>query len=97
MKINDINFENLRSTVNKFSQYRVHVVGDTIVDSYTRTSLVGGQTKTPTFSVLYQGQDDYIGGAGIVGPRVLHRYQSGSSNSPRGAAGLRTSTLGGAL
>ena len=66
MKTNDINFENLRGTVNKFSQYSVHVVGDTIVDSYTRTSLVGGQTKTPTFSVLYQGQDDYIGGAGIV-------------------------------
>jgi rfaE bifunctional protein kinase chain/domain len=46
--------------------FKVHVVGDTIVDSYTRTSLIGGQTKTPTFSVLYQGKDDYIGGAGIV-------------------------------
>ena len=48
------------------SGFKVHVVGDTIVDSYTRTNLIGGQTKTPTFSVLYQGQDDYIGGAGIV-------------------------------
>jgi len=66
MKLNDISFENLRNTVQKLSNHHVHVVGDTIVDSYTRTNFIGGQTKTPTFSVLYQGQDDYIGGAGIV-------------------------------
>jgi rfaE bifunctional protein kinase chain/domain len=44
----------------------VHVVGDTIVDSYTQTTMIGGQTKTPTMSVLYEGRDDYIGGAAIV-------------------------------
>jgi rfaE bifunctional protein kinase chain/domain len=42
------------------------VVGDTIIDTYTRTNLIGGNTKTPTFSVLYDGHDDYVGGAGIV-------------------------------
>lgn len=61
-----ITFESLRQTVTSLSGARVHVVGDTIIDSYTRTTLIGGQTKTPTFSVLFQGQDDYIGGAGIV-------------------------------
>lgn len=66
MQINDISFDSLRKTVQKLSNYHVHVVGDTIVDSYTRTTFIGGQTKTPTFSVLFQGQDDYIGGAGIV-------------------------------
>jgi rfaE bifunctional protein kinase chain/domain/rfaE bifunctional protein nucleotidyltransferase chain/domain len=66
MQRNEISFESLRETVKKLSNYHVHVVGDTIVDSYTRTTFIGGQTKTPTFSVLYQGQDDYIGGAGIV-------------------------------
>ncbi|MFA4910595.1 MAG: PfkB family carbohydrate kinase [Desulfobacteria bacterium] len=66
MQLNEISFESLRDTVQKLSNYHVHVVGDTIVDSYTRTTFIGGQTKTPTFSVLYQGQDDYIGGAGIV-------------------------------
>ncbi len=66
MQINKISFDSLRETVSKLSDYHVHVVGDTIVDSYTRTTFIGGQTKTPTFSVLYQGQDDYIGGAGIV-------------------------------
>jgi len=66
MQINEITFDTLRDTVQKLSNFHVHVVGDTIVDSYTRTTFIGGQTKTPTFSVLYQGQDNYIGGAGIV-------------------------------
>ena len=62
----DISFSDLRDTVNGLSGYKVHVVGDTIVDTYTRTNLIGGITKTPTFSVLYDGHDDYVGGAGIV-------------------------------
>ncbi|MBL4759672.1 MAG: adenylyltransferase/cytidyltransferase family protein [Mariprofundaceae bacterium] len=62
----DITFDNLRTTLMNLKGRRVHVVGDTIVDSYTRSTLIGGQTKTPTFSVLYQGCDNYIGGAGIV-------------------------------
>lgn len=66
MRLNDITFDKLRDTVKKLSDYHVHVVGDTIIDAYTRTTFIGGQTKTPTFSVLYQGQDNYIGGAGIV-------------------------------
>ena len=66
MERNNLTFDSLRETVSKLANYHVHVVGDTIVDSYTRTTFIGGQTKTPTFSVLYQGQDDYIGGAGIV-------------------------------
>lgn len=61
-----ITFDTLRQAVTNLKGAHVHVVGDTIIDSYTRTMLIGGQTKTPTFSVLYQGQDDYIGGAGIV-------------------------------
>src|SRR5207253_1267494 len=40
--------------------------GDTIVDSYTHTAMIGGQTKTPTMSVLYEGRVDYIGGAAVV-------------------------------
>ena len=66
MKHNNISFESLRKILNKFKKYHVHVVGDTIVDSYTRTDFIGGQTKTPTLSVLHQRQDNFIGGAGIV-------------------------------
>ena len=66
MKRFDITFGGLKDAIQKFKNYKVHVVGDTIVDTYTRTALIGSNAKTPTFSVLYQGHEDYIGGAGIV-------------------------------
>ncbi len=66
MNRNDINFSKLKETIGKLKSLSVHVIGDTIVDSYTRTNLIGGNTKTPTTSVLYQERNDYIGGAGIV-------------------------------
>jgi len=66
MSMEGISFDDLRNELNNLKNVRVHVVGDTIVDSYTRTNLIGGQTKTPTFSVHFQGREDYIGGAGIV-------------------------------
>jgi rfaE bifunctional protein kinase chain/domain len=62
----NITFDSLRATIAKLSGFKVHVVGDTIIDTYTRTNLIGGITKTPTFSVLYDGHDDYVGGAAIV-------------------------------
>ena len=52
MQLNEISFESLRDTVQKLADYHVYVVGDTIVDSYTRTNFIGGQTKTP-LSVCY--------------------------------------------
>ncbi len=56
----------LRTTLAGMAKKRVHVVGDTIVDSLTRCAMIGGQTKTPTMSVLYEQRTDYVGGAGIV-------------------------------
>ncbi len=44
----------------------MHVLGDTIVDSYTHCTLIGGTTKTPTFSVRFEEQQDFAGGAGVV-------------------------------
>jgi len=66
MQTEGIDFDDLRRAVAMLNKFRVHVVGDTIVDSITRSTLIGGQTKTPTFSVLYEGRDDFVGGAGIV-------------------------------
>jgi rfaE bifunctional protein kinase chain/domain len=62
----NISFDSLKATIGKLAGFKVHVVGDTIIDTYTRTNLIGGMTKTPTFSVLYDGHDDYVGGAAIV-------------------------------
>ena len=42
------------------------MVGDTIVDSYTYTTMIGGMTKTPTMSVRFDNRVDFVGGAGIV-------------------------------
>lgn len=61
-----VSFDALRWTVEGMVGRRAHVVGDTIVDSLTRCAMIGGQTKTPTMSVLYEDRQDYIGGAGIV-------------------------------
>ncbi len=66
MENNSITFDLLRKSLDNMSKFAVHVVGDTIIDSYTRTKLIGGQTKTPTLSVLFKNKDDYVGGAGIV-------------------------------
>ena len=65
-----LSLERLRQTVAELKGHRVHVVGDTIVDSHTRTTLIGGQIKTPTLSVLYAGRTDFIGGAAIVAKQL---------------------------
>src|SRR4026208_685164 len=66
-----LTFKLLRKALGKLGKYKVHVVGDTIVDSYTQCAMIGGQTKTPTMSVLYERRDDYIGGAGVVAKHLI--------------------------
>lgn len=70
MDMAGLTFERLREIVSGFAGKRVHVVGDTIVDSLTRCAMIGGQTKTPTMSVLFEERKDFIGGAGIVAEHV---------------------------
>jgi rfaE bifunctional protein nucleotidyltransferase chain/domain len=66
MERNKISFGSLRETLKKIKKLRVHVIGDTIIDTHTKTTLIGGYLKTPTPSVLYQETKDYTGGAAIV-------------------------------
>ena len=66
MESEKLTFDSLRNCLDRFKGKTVHVVGDTIVDSYTQTAMIGGQTKTPTMSVMYDHRDDYIGGAAVV-------------------------------
>jgi rfaE bifunctional protein kinase chain/domain len=61
-----VSFATLRAALDKFPGTRVHVVGDTIVDSYTYCTLIGGMAKTPTFSLRYDNQVDFSGGAAVV-------------------------------
>ena len=66
MERGGITFDTLRRTLDAMVGRRVHVVGDTIIDSYTHCAMIGGQTKTPTMSVLFERKVDYVGGAAIV-------------------------------
>src|SRR5262249_58897942 len=75
MESEGVTFDILRSTLEGFRGVRVHVVGDTIVDSYTYCTLIGGMTKTPTFSLRYDNQVDYSGGAAVV---AKHLRQAGA-------------------
>ena len=66
LEVENIEFKALYEVLDSFSKKEILVVGDTIVDSYTETEMIGGQTKTPTISVRYIDKKDYVGGAGIV-------------------------------
>jgi len=66
MESENITFEKIYETIKKIKDINVFVVGDTIVDSYCDTSLIGNNAKTPTISVKFNNQNDYIGGAGVV-------------------------------
>jgi len=66
MRVENVTFADLRRTLRDAAGTRVHVVGDTIVDTLTHTELIGANAKTPTFSVRYAGKTDFVGGAGIV-------------------------------
>ena len=66
LEAEQLGFHHLRGALDGFAGIDVHVVGDTIVDSYTQTAMIGGQTKTPTMSVRFEGQEDFVGGAGVV-------------------------------
>ena len=75
MNTTKITFEMLTDTIKKIDKTSVHIVGDTIVDTYTKTNFIGGQTKTPTFSVLYGSENSYVGVAAIV---ALHMSEAGA-------------------
>src|SRR5262249_357977 len=76
--------DQLRDVLDRMANLQVHVVGDTIVDSYTHCAMIGGQTKTPTMSVLYERRTDYVGGAGVVSKHLI----------AAGAKGTRSTVLG---
>lgn len=63
---NQMTFRTLRHALDGLGRRKVHVVGDTIVDTFTYTNIIGGLSKTPTLSALYLNKVDYVGGAAVV-------------------------------
>ena len=67
MESESITFNHLREALDKFPGALIHVVGDTIIDSYVYTTPIStGSSKTPTLSVRFDRQVDYAGGAAVV-------------------------------
>jgi cytidyltransferase-like protein len=66
MEPEGLDFDHLRRILHQFEGLEVHVVGDTIVDSLTYTTMIGGLTKTPTPSVRFDSRADFVGGAAVV-------------------------------
>lgn len=66
MESEKLTFNDLRDALQSLDRIKVHIVGDTIVDSYTHCSMIGGMTKTPTMSVRFENKQDFTGGAAIV-------------------------------
>ena len=70
MESEGIQFEDLRRALRKAEGARVHVVGDTIVDSYSYCQVLGATAKSPTFSVRHDRTDVFAGGAAVVAKHV---------------------------
>ena len=70
MESEGFGFDELRETLSQVRGVRVHVVGDTIVDSYSHCSLLGATAKSPTFSVKHEKTDVFAGGAAVVAKHV---------------------------
>lgn len=57
---------NIRNIVAKFSQFRVAVIGDLIVDQYVQCHAVGMSQEDPTIVVTPNDKKFFLGGAGIT-------------------------------
>lgn len=61
-----VTFNNLRQTIRKFKNLKIHVVGDIIVDKYSECTVLGPSQKSPSFSIRLDKSELFLGGAGIV-------------------------------
>lgn len=67
MEAEAVTFDALRRALEECRGLRVHVLGDTIIDSYIYCTPIGSSAgKTPTLSVKLEEQVDFAGGAAVV-------------------------------
>ena len=75
MEGENVSFSDIRETLRNFKNCEVLVVGDTIIDNYVNTSIIGNNAKTPTFSTKYINEENFVGGAAII---ALHLKAAGA-------------------
>ncbi len=61
-----ISFNDLRKSLSKFKNLKIHVIGDLIVDRYSQCTLLGPSQKSAAFSVRLDESALFVGGAGVV-------------------------------
>ena len=61
-----LSINKIRTFVDRFKNTPVFVLGDSIIDTYIETDLIGNNAKTPTFSTRYINERKYVGGAAII-------------------------------
>ena len=66
MDTENIDFLDIKKILKDLSSLKIHVLGDTIIDSNHYCNVVGGLHKTPTLSIAKQTTENYLGGAAIV-------------------------------
>lgn len=66
MDSTNVSFNLIKKNIEKFNKMNVTVIGDTIIDKYVYTEILGQTNKTPTFSVKKMYDKLFLGGAGIV-------------------------------
>ncbi len=66
MESERVDFAAVQKALGSFAGIKVHIIGDTIVDSYAYCTPTGGIGKTPTLSLKFDRQVDFTGGAAIV-------------------------------
>ena len=55
----ELNLDKIIYLLENFKKKKIHVVGDTIIDSLTECTMLGASGKTPTLSVQFQNQTDF--------------------------------------
>lgn len=66
MQAENVTFDMLRQVLLKFKKVKIHVIGDLIVDKYSKCTILGPAQKSPAFSVRLDQTETYVGGAGVV-------------------------------
>lgn len=66
MDAEKITFEQLRNIIHQFKKIKIHVIGDLIIDKYSKCTILGPAQKSPAFSVRLDSTQVFVGGAGIV-------------------------------
>jgi len=66
MDTENVDFNDLKKILKNLNKLKIHILGDTIIDTNHYCEVIGGLHKTPTLSVVKQISESFLGGAAIV-------------------------------